>query len=77
MIIDYLEQWRQATRKDIEELLMDKLPDILSIEQKRTKISTLLTYLRKCGMISNQGIKRSSVWVLCNLEKQELQSKTK
>ena len=65
MILDYLEQWKRATRKDIEELLMDKLPDILSIEQKKTKISTLLTWLRKHGMITNESTDRASMWVLC------------
>ena len=65
MILDYLEQWKRATRKDIEELLMDKLPDILSIAQKKTKISTLLTWLRKHGMITNESTDRASMWVLC------------
>jgi ATP-dependent DNA helicase RecG len=34
MIIDFLRQWGQGTRKDFMELLNDKLPDILAEKQK-------------------------------------------
>ena len=46
-----LKQHVQLGRTEIDELLLDKLPDILSEEQKTRKIGNLLTYLRKNGVI--------------------------
>lgn len=51
LIIKYLEQYEKAKRSVIKELLWDKLPDSLSDKQKETKISTLLTALRRKGRI--------------------------
>ena len=34
MIVDYLEKFGKAQRKDIRELLWDKLPGVLTDEQK-------------------------------------------
>lgn len=42
-----LRQHGQLGRKEIDNLLLEKLPDILSSEQKIRKIGNLLTYLRK------------------------------
>ena len=55
MILDYLEQWKSASREDINKLLLDKLPKGMSVEQKYTKISALLTSLRQRGLIKNIG----------------------
>ena len=55
MILDYLGQWKSASREDINKLLLDKLPKGMSEEQKYTKISALLTSLRQRGLIKNIG----------------------
>ena len=55
MILDYLEQWKSASREDINKLLLDKLPKGMSVEQKYTKISALLTSLRQRGLIKSIG----------------------
>ena len=48
----------------IDKLLWEKLPDILTDEQKRNKIGNLLTELRKEGKIKNMGGFTNSVWTL-------------
>lgn len=51
LILNYLERFGTASRKDIDLLLKDKLSDVLSDEQKVTKISNLLKRLRIAGTI--------------------------
>lgn len=48
-------------RKEIEELLMDKLPEVLDETQKYNKVTNLLASLRKEGKIY---VKRR-IWFLC------------
>lgn len=55
IIKDYLQKFKTGKRKDFESVLLDKLPDILSVEQKRTKIKNNLQYLRKQGIIKING----------------------
>ena len=55
MILNYITTFKKATRRDIEELLKDKLPDILSERQKYDKTTNLLAALRKDGKIKVEG----------------------
>ena len=66
LILEYLRKYDYATRKDINELLMNKLPDILSTEQKMHKINRLLSEImrKKLNLINNVGSDRASKWVL-------------
>lgn len=64
LIIDYLEKFGQASRKEINQLLLDKLSDALSDTQKNTKISTLLTKLRRRKLIVNTGSYTAPCWKL-------------
>lgn len=65
LIISYLEKFGKAQRKQLSELLWDKLPDSLSDAQKRAKITTLLTYLRKKGIIkTDSNNHQKSCWIL-------------
>ena len=61
----YITTFGKAKKKDIRELLWDKLPDFMEDKQKNKKISTLLSSLRSKGIIitdsTNQQI---SNWVL-------------
>lgn len=67
MIIDYLEKFGKAQRKDIRKLLWDKLPAVLSDNQKERKILTLLTALKRAGRIeTDSDNKQTSNWVLKN-----------
>ncbi|MFT4059865.1 MAG: putative DNA binding domain-containing protein [Legionella sp.] len=64
LIIDYLEQFKSATRKEIDNLLWNKLSDALEKEQKLKKIDNLLTQLRNSGQIQNISSRKSPTWTL-------------
>ena len=65
MIIDYLENFGKAQRKDIRELLWDKLPDVLTDAQKERKVLTLLTALKRKGKITpDSNNRQKSYWIL-------------
>jgi ATP-dependent DNA helicase RecG len=62
MVIAYLKQFGEAKREDIDELLLDKLSDALSNDQKANFITNLLQEMRKDGTIRTEGSKRWAVW---------------
>ena len=51
LIIEYLKKYGSAKRKQLEELLWDKLPEVLSEESKKNKVMHLLQDLRRKGKI--------------------------
>lgn len=61
LIIEYITKFSKASRMEITELLMDKLPDTLSDSQRFDKITNLLSSLRRNGVIK-VGEKRE--WIL-------------
>ena len=63
MILEYLKKFKQAKRADFEDILLDKLPDILDINQKKNKIKNNLQALKKSGKIENIG----KVWKMSNV----------
>ena len=65
LIVEYLKQYKKAKKKDIRELLWDKLPDVLSDVQKENKIRNMLTALRKQGIIDTDSEnQQKSHWIL-------------
>jgi len=60
MIIQYLKKFNRAKRADFENLLLDKLPDVLNDSQKRNKVKNNLQSLRIKGDIMTDG----RVWFL-------------
>ncbi|MCX6579594.1 MAG: putative DNA binding domain-containing protein [Candidatus Aminicenantes bacterium] len=64
MILEYLRKYKEATRKDLETLLIAKLPEILNEQQKQIKLSNLLASLRKRGKIQNIGTVYKSRYAL-------------
>jgi ATP-dependent DNA helicase RecG len=65
MIIDFIKQFGTASRKGIDELLINKLPDILNEKQKKNKINNLIFELsRKDKAIRNSGSNKKPCWVL-------------
>jgi len=52
------------TRKDINDLLWNKLPDWMSDKQKKNKVGNLITELRMKSKIKNRGSAKNSSWVL-------------
>lgn len=61
LIIEAIKQHERLSRKDIDNLLINKLPDILTSEQKYSKIKNILSALRKEGKIKTSSGK---LWVL-------------
>jgi len=64
MILEYLRKYKEASRKDLETLLIAKLPEILDEKQKQIKLSNLLAALRKRGKIQNIGTVYKSRYAL-------------
>jgi ATP-dependent DNA helicase RecG len=64
LITEYLEKFGTAVRKDINDLLYDKLSEALDEQQRETKISNLLTTMRKAGEIENTGTRKEPRWQL-------------
>lgn len=61
MITDYLTKFSPASKKAIRELLIDKLPGILTNNQKENKINNLLSALRNDGKIQSKGFSSWSI----------------
>lgn len=49
-------------RSEIDRLLLDKLPEILSAKQKKAKIHNLMAELAKTGKIENRGSRAQPAW---------------
>ena len=49
-------------RSEIDRLLLDKLPQILSAKQKKAKIHNLMAELAKTGKIENRGSRAQPAW---------------
>ncbi|WP_296279186.1 RNA-binding domain-containing protein [Pseudoxanthomonas sp.] len=64
LITDYLEVKGEASRAEINKLLLGKLSDALTEEQKDNKVANLLTKLRRAGRIQNTGSRGQPVWKL-------------
>jgi len=62
-VINYLEHYGRATRKDFDELLLKMLPEVLDATQKAIKVSNLLQNMRREGLIHRTGIKSSATWL--------------
>lgn len=62
LVTDYLRQFGQASRAEINALLLDKLSEALDAEQKEKKIGNLLTKLRRAGQIKNTGSRGQPSW---------------
>ena len=63
MIINYLDEFNEARKKDIRSLLWEKLPDILDDKQKERKIVNLLSSLKKENLLKTKENDRT-VWIL-------------
>lgn len=64
MLVQYLREFGTASRKDVDDLLWDKLSDALDEAQKANKIGNLLSALRRKGVIFNAGSKPTPAWKL-------------
>lgn len=63
LIVKLVRKHQPVTREKIDEMLLDKLPEVLSKEQKLTKIHNLLSSLSG-KRIRNDGVRGQPKWVL-------------
>lgn len=64
LVLDYLGKFGSARREDIDALLLDKLPDVLTARQKSNKIHNLLSAMRRAGLIQPEGPRALARWRL-------------
>ncbi len=64
LIVELIRKHQPVSREDIDRLLLDKLPEVLSEAQKRNRIHNLLRQLATAGQIQNNGSRRFPRWVL-------------
>ena len=67
MILALVREHGPIGRKDVDDLLVPKLPDRLSDQQKQRKVHNLLQELRRAGTITNRGTRAESKWVSAEL----------
>ena len=74
MIVALVREHQPVSREDIDKLLLDKLPEVLTPAQKLTKIHNLLS--SQAGKtIRNAGSRSGSQWVLMDQKNNAKQTK--
>jgi ATP-dependent DNA helicase RecG len=67
MILEYLDKYGSASKEDIDNLILDILPQVLEQKQKENKVRNLIYAMSKRDKtIVNQGTKRSPKWMKNN-----------
>lgn len=64
LIIKAIKEHDSLERRDVDQLLWEKLPDRMSEEQKKNRVNNLLSELRRKSIIKNKGSNKNSQWVL-------------
>lgn len=65
LIVKYLEQYGSAKKRDVRELLWDKLPEVMDDKQKESKVKNLLAQMRRMGIITTDSEnQQKSSWIL-------------
>jgi ATP-dependent DNA helicase RecG len=63
LIVKHIKLYKSATRKDIDELLWNKLPEWMDDKQRKNRIRNLLVELKSMNIIENAGTDTKSQWV--------------
>lgn len=64
LILEYLDKYKQASKEDIDNLLLDILPGVLDEKQRKNKTRNLIYAMsKKDKTIINQGTNRHPKWV--------------
>ena len=72
LILKHFKTHQSATRKEIDKLLWNKLPEELDDKQRKNKIKNLLSELKTKSYLDMVGFKKNSLWVLSKPEKLEI-----
>jgi ATP-dependent DNA helicase RecG len=62
LILKFIDRYGAATRAEIDDLIMNKLPEVLDPTQKKNKVGNLIAKMRRDGILENQGSDRSPNW---------------
>ena len=65
-ILQFIKTYGKATKREIEELLIEQMPDVLSLDEKKRRVKYLLVecLAKKENKIESTGTGRNSYWVL-------------
>jgi len=66
MILEYLKKFSSASRQDINDLILDKLPEILDDKQKKTRVRNILQRMAEKELIFSNRKGSKSIWMLKN-----------
>jgi ATP-dependent DNA helicase RecG len=69
MILDFINKFGSASRKEIDELILPNLPEVLDAEKKKNKVNNLISSLRISGKIQNTGSIGRPRWVPIDQER--------
>jgi ATP-dependent DNA helicase RecG len=64
MILAFIKKYGSASRKELDDLLLEKLSAALNEKQKINKVGNLITALRIDGSIKNNGSDKKPSWIL-------------
>lgn len=64
MVVELLQKQGEASRQDIERLLLSKVSDALDEDQKKNFITNLLQAMRRDGVLTVEGGRRWAKWRL-------------
>jgi ATP-dependent DNA helicase RecG len=64
LVLEYLQKYGQASRRDLDELLLFKLPEVLTTKQKAHKVKNLLQVMRRSDLIRREGPRAMAKWRL-------------
>lgn len=64
LVLGCLKRYGKASRAELDELLLPKLPDVLDDAQKANKVKNLLQGMRRAGLVHAVGPRSSAVWQL-------------
>ncbi len=63
MILNYLEEYESASKKDLDKLILDILPNVLDEDQKKNKLRNIIYAMSKRDVsITNTGTNRKPIW---------------
>jgi len=71
MVIGYLRQFEQATRKDLDALLIAKLSGAMNAKQKKAFVTNLLQEMKMDSQIEPAGVTRWATWRLSKERRKE------
>lgn len=63
LILEFIDKYGSASKEDIDKLILDLLPHVLSTKQKENKVRNLVYAMSKRdSIIKNEGTQRKPIW---------------